>query len=252
MNYSRNVIAIGLAACLLWFPPAQAGASQQAQAAPDDPANWDNLQQLQPGQKVGVVQTNLAKHKGKFLFWTEEEITLRVKKQELTIPREEVHRVRRLGKNHTGSGAAIGAGIGAVVGLLIGRAQWCSGEPGFNVCAFVGLIIGTPVGAATGFNVGSGWRERTLVYQRGDESASPQAAYSMDLSADPALAENDSPPASTEVMLHLSKTLRPFTTERAMEVMASARVTNPLDENEDEALAARRRLYVAPVSSEHR
>ena len=225
-------------------------AALPARAAPGDPANWDNLQQLQPGQKIVVIQTNLAKHKGKFLFWTEEEITLRVKKQELTIPREEVHRVRRLGKNHTGSGAAIGAGIGAVVGLLIGRAQWCSGEPGFNVCAFVGLIIGTPVGAATGFNVGSGWRERTLVYQRGDEPDPPQATDSVDLSADPALAENDSPPASTEVMLHLSKTLRPFNTERAMEVMASARAGNLPNLNEDEALAARRGLYLAPSPSQ--
>ena len=236
----KSLLIIGLFIGLFLFC---AALSAQAQSSPVN--NWDNLQQLRTGQKVVVVQTNLAKHKGKFLGLTEDAITLRVKKQELTIAREEVHRVRRLGKNHTGSGAAIGAGIGAVVGLLIGSAQSCSGEPGFNACAFVGLIIGAPVGAAAGANAGSGWRERTVVYQRGNEAASPQAANAKDLSADPALAENDLPPASTDVMLHLSKTLRPFTTERAMEIMASARPTNPLDENEEEALAVRRRLYLA-------
>ena len=111
---------------------------------------WSNLQQLRVGDKVEVVRYNLSKHKGKMLAWTEESISLRLKNQEVTIPREEVYRVTWLSKSKRGRNALIGLVVGAAVGTLIGRAQWCSGEPGFNACTFVGLVMGTGIGAGVG------------------------------------------------------------------------------------------------------
>ncbi len=151
MKFSRLVIAIGLVGCMLALPLAEAIASQQAQL-PAEPAisDWDNLQQLRAGDKVEVVRHNLSKHKGRVLAWTEASISLRLKNQEITIPREDVYRVTWLSKSKRGRNALIGLVVGAVVGTLMGRAQWCSGEPGFNACTLVGLITGSGIGAGVG------------------------------------------------------------------------------------------------------
>ena len=151
MKYSRLVIAIGLVGCLLALPLADASASQKAQLpAEPDTSDWDNLQQLRIGDKVELVRVNLSKQKGTVLAWTEEAISLRIKGQDVTIPREEVYRVTWLSKSKRGRNALIGLGLGAAVGTLIGSAQWCSGEPGFNACTLVGLITGSGIGAGVG------------------------------------------------------------------------------------------------------
>ena len=122
----------------------------QPQSPPSGESDWGNLRQLRVGDKVEVVRYNLSKHKGKMLAWTEESISLRLKNRDVTISREEVYRVTQLSKGHRGRNVLIGLGLGAAVGTLIGRAQWCSGEPGFNACTFVGLVMGTGIGAGVG------------------------------------------------------------------------------------------------------
>ena len=151
MKTLHSVIAIGLVGCLLVLPLVEARALQEAQP-PVEPgiSDWDNLRQVRIGDKVEVVRHNLSKHKGKVLAWTEESISLRLKNQDVTIPREDVYRVTQLSKGHRGRNALIGLGLGAAAGTLIGRAQWCSGEPGFNVCTFVGLVFGVGIGAGVG------------------------------------------------------------------------------------------------------
>ncbi len=151
MKTLHSVIAIGLVGCLLALPLVEAKALQEAQP-PAEPgiSDWNNLQQLRVGDKVEVVRTDLSKYKGKVLAWTEELISLRLKNRDVTISREEVYRVTQLSKGHRGRNVLIGLGLGAAVGTLIGRAQWCSGEPGFNACTFVGLVMGTGIGAGVG------------------------------------------------------------------------------------------------------
>ena len=151
----RCLVVLLLLAAAVW--PASAGEpapdrpwAAQPQSPPSGESDWGNLRQLRVGDKVEVVRYNLSKHKGKMLAWTEESISLRLKNQEVTISREEVYRVTQLSKGHRGRNVLIGLGLGAAVGTLIGRAQWCSGEPGFNACTFVGLVMGTGIGAGVG------------------------------------------------------------------------------------------------------
>ena len=151
MKTLHSVIAIGLVGCLLALPLVEAKALQEAQpSAEPGISDWNNLQQLRVGDKVEVVRTDLSKYKGKVLAWTEESISLRLKNRDVTISREEVYRVTWLSKSKRGRNALIGLVVGAAVGTLIGRAQWCSGEPGFNACTFVGLVMGTGIGAGVG------------------------------------------------------------------------------------------------------
>ena len=220
-------------------------------------SNWARLGQLRAGQMMEVSLTNLAKHKGKFLDLTQEAISLRVKKREITIPRDAVHRVWAFGGRKIEKGAYIG--------LLAGFAYWPifhvliddpvsidrNGIEGFHQGYGIhDLIKPNLISAAIGAGVGAvaslGWRERILFYERGNEAASPQASKA------PARSDNRAPttkgfrPASGDVTFQLSKTLRPFTTERAMEIMGATRPANLPGINEDEALAVRRRLYLAP------
>ena len=58
--------------------------------------SWENLRQLQGGRKVQVVQMNLKSLKGTLLAVSEEAISLRVKQNEVTVPRPDVLRVSSL------------------------------------------------------------------------------------------------------------------------------------------------------------
>ncbi len=130
----------------------------QPQSPPSGEGDWGNLRQLRVGDKVEVVRYNLSKHKGKMLAWTEESISLRLKNQEVTIPREDVYRVTWLSKSKRRRNALIGLVVGAVVGAVLGaniRGDVSPGDPGFMTAAeaagAVSLFfggIGAGVGAA--------------------------------------------------------------------------------------------------------
>ena len=81
---------------------------------------WDNLHRLQAGQKIQVVQMDMKSLKGRFLGFTEETISVRVKKDEVAVARADVLRVSLRGKPKRGRNALIGAGVGAGVGIGIG------------------------------------------------------------------------------------------------------------------------------------
>ncbi len=151
MKYSRLVIAIGLVGCLLALPLADAIASQQAQL-PAEPAisDWDNLRRLRAGDKVELVRMNLSKQKGTVLAWTEEAISLRIKGQDVTIPREDVYRVTWLSKSHRARNAWIGMALGAAAGAVIGAVSANSSDfiPEGFVCA--GVLLGAGAGAGVG------------------------------------------------------------------------------------------------------
>ena len=120
-------------------------------------SNWNNLGRLKPGQKVEVVQSNLSKHKGKFVTWSEETLVLRTKKREISIPRDEVFRVTLLAARRRRN-ALIGAVVGLASGIPLG---WLSyklakdetGNP--QVAAVVPSALFAGVGAGIGASIPS-------------------------------------------------------------------------------------------------
>ena len=125
----------------------------QPQSPPSDESDWGNLRQLRVGDKVEVVRYNLSKHKGKMLAWTEESISLRLKNQEVTIPREEVYRVTWLSKSERGRNALIGLVVGAVVGAVLGatiRGDLGADDPTAAATAVAASLTFGGVGAGVG------------------------------------------------------------------------------------------------------
>ncbi len=125
--------------------------SLQAQQPGKD--SWDNLNRLQPGQKVQVVQMDMKSLKGQFLGFTDEMISLRIKKDEVAVPREDVLRVSLRGKGKRGKSALVGAGLGAALGAISGAAVGA----GFHEAGETGvfMLVFTPIGAGVGAAVGA-------------------------------------------------------------------------------------------------
>ncbi len=104
----------------LWILPlllALFSASLQAQGPGKD--SWDNLNRLQAGQKIQVVQMDMKSLKGRFLGFSEKAISVRIKKDEVTIQRPNVLRVILQGGGRS-KNALTGLVIGAVAGLVLG------------------------------------------------------------------------------------------------------------------------------------
>ncbi len=121
--------------------------------------SWENLQQLRVGQKIEVVDTNLKKLKGTFLSFSEEAISLRVKKQEVGIQRPNVLRVSLREKSKRLRNALIGMAIGAGAGVAV--VEICAqASSGLSPCLgqdFRGIAyaILVPVGGAVGAGIGA-------------------------------------------------------------------------------------------------
>ncbi len=151
MKYSRLVIAIGLVGCLLALPLADAIASEKAQLpAEPDTSDWNNLRQLRIGDKVELVRMNLSKQKGTVLAWTEEAISLRIKGQDVTIPREDVYRVTWLSKSHRARNAWFGMAVGAAAGAFIGAVSANERTLIRGANTFLGSLLGAGAGAGVG------------------------------------------------------------------------------------------------------
>ena len=114
--------------------------------------SWENLRQLQGGRKVQVVQMNLKSLKGTLLAVSEEAISLRVKQNEVTVPRPDVLRVSSLEQSkrlrNLLIGAAVGLGVGLGVSLGALAATGGSDDPGVVIAP--AIAIGGGVGAGVG------------------------------------------------------------------------------------------------------
>ena len=134
----------------------------QPQSPPSGESDWGNLQQLRVGQKIEVVDTNLKKYKGTFLSFSEEAISLRVKKDEVGVPRVNVLRVSSLDrskrKRNILLGLAIGAGAGMLAGAgvasaVVGFDEGQGSKPAATIVGFLaaGAAAGVAVGASSGY-----------------------------------------------------------------------------------------------------
>ncbi len=121
--------------------------------------SWENLQQVRMGQKIEVVDTNLKKLKGTFLSFSDEAISLRVKKQEVGVQRPNVLRVSMREKSKRLRNALIGLAIGAGAGVAAAEIFVRTDQPiarfrgeyrsiAYAVLVPVGLGVGAGIGAA--------------------------------------------------------------------------------------------------------
>ena len=167
MKTLHSVIAIGLVGCLLALPLVEAKALQEAQP-PAEPgiSDWNNLQQLRVGDKVEVVRTDLSKHKGTFLSFSDEAISLRVGKDEVGVQRLNVFRVSSRSREHSKRlrNTLIGLGIGAAAGAVVGAAA-VAGKPRQGGERRLSMVIGTLIGSGVGTVVGAAFPGYQTIYR---------------------------------------------------------------------------------------
>src|SRR5580704_7737208 len=125
-------------------------------------AQWENLNTLQAGQKIQVVQ-NSKKDSGTFLSVSDNEISLQGKSGAQKIQRQDVRSVNLMVNKHRLRNTLIGAGVGAGAGAGIGAAAW---EPhGFAGGRGTGAAVGAVIGAAGGAVVGALWPSHETIYK---------------------------------------------------------------------------------------
>ena len=116
-------------------------------------SQWQDLAQVRPGTRIQVVESSLKSTSGKFVAFSETDLTLRDEDKEVVIPKDQIYRVTINGKNrkrNTLIGLAVGAGTGAAVGAAANRVvgeAWV--VPGMMLSyAGIGAGIGAIVPAA--------------------------------------------------------------------------------------------------------
>ncbi len=120
-------------------------------------SSWQNLKQIKPGTKVKVVESNLKTLEGKFVGFSETDLTIAISKREEVIPKEQVYRVTSTGR---GRNALIGAIVGGAAGIAIGAAIM-EREKGYG-----GAVAGTGVGfGAIGAGIGAAIPHTTTYYR---------------------------------------------------------------------------------------
>jgi len=125
--------------------------------------SWDNLQRLQPGQKIEVIDAKLKSHKGAFTAFDPTGITLSTEAGPLTLPRADVFRVSLREHSKRWRNAAIGAAIGAGIGLAIGAPldYRFSNEGNEHIAK----TLFTPIGAGVGAGIGSSFAGFETIYR---------------------------------------------------------------------------------------
>ncbi len=127
--------------------------------------NWTVVQQLKTNEKLVVRKKDGKELKGEMIEASDTALTIDRDGKPLSIPRNEVRQVSVV-KNKAAKGkwAAIGAGIGAGAGTGIGAVKYSSTGDDSRTYLFMGVLIGTGVGAVSGLLFGQTRRERVMVY----------------------------------------------------------------------------------------
>jgi hypothetical protein len=127
--------------------------------ARDEQQPWENLKELQAGQKIEVVDMGLKSFSGAFASVSDEAILLQHKGGDVTIERVNIMRISmRDPSKRTRNmllGTAIGAGAGLALGLVLNAPG--SNEGNDNPALIAGLTAGS-AGAGLGIAVDSGYR----------------------------------------------------------------------------------------------
>jgi len=145
-------------------------------SAQDARESWDNLKQLQVGQKIEVVDMNLKSVKGTFTSFSGEAISLQTKQDQVTVARADVLRVSDREHSKRLRNALLGGAIGAGIGLAaeeVGtrRAQPISKYRGEYRA--IGLIL-VPIGAGAGVGLGAACPSFRTIYRAEARRSAPR------------------------------------------------------------------------------
>jgi hypothetical protein len=121
-------------------------------------ANWDNLNQLAPGDDIRIVLDNAKAYTAKLESVNDSGIVVRLASGEQTFPRGTVLRVSTKGRSHRLRNAFIGLAAGAGTGVTVGFAspELGQGKCSRGSCVDAGTVSALGVwGAALGAGMGA-------------------------------------------------------------------------------------------------
>ena len=132
--------------------------------AQSNPASWKNLNMLQAGDKIQVVETSSKKISGTFLSVSNQAISLQGKTRSGHYSHGRcLGSVKLMVAQHRLRNTLIGAGVGAGAGAGVGAATSCSsGQCYFGKGAGIG--IGAAIGALPGALVGALFPTHNTIY----------------------------------------------------------------------------------------
>ncbi len=125
-------------------------------------SSWDNLKQLQDGQKIDVVDVNLKSLRGKLVRVTDDAISLETKGGKVTLERERVVRVSTVGGGRA-KNAALGTVAGAIVGLATGALAGFTYHEGEKMGRIVSVTVA--LGAGAGAGIGAAFPGSRTIYR---------------------------------------------------------------------------------------
>ena len=132
---------------------------------------WDRLQEVPTGEKIWIHYTDggkLRKAQGTMGAWSEDGLTVQLRKGDVVVSRNDVRQVFVDGGKSGGKGARNGFLIGAAVGGGVFALAGSAGDSGSADAGIVValLAIGALVGGVIGVVVGSlgGGAKKVLVY----------------------------------------------------------------------------------------
>jgi hypothetical protein len=139
--------------------------------AQSNPASWENLNTLQPGEKIQVLEMNSKKVSGTFVNVSDTAMSLQVKAGQQTVQRQDVRSVKLMKHQHRLRNTLLGAAIGFGAGAGIGAATYhrCTSLAGFACIGDVGRTANTAAGAAIGLVggtvLGAVWPSHKTIYR---------------------------------------------------------------------------------------
>ena len=126
--------------------------------------SWDNLKQLQVGQKVEITDWDMKSVTGAFVSYSDEEITVRGGKDVVVIQRKTFFEVLSREHSKRARNALIGMSAGVGVGVALGLAT----KAHYPLAVPLGLFFGsTAAGAAAGAAIPS----YPIIYRANKKSA---------------------------------------------------------------------------------
>ena len=114
---------------------------------------WSNLNRLQAGQKINVVDMKLKAIEGRFGGFSDDAISVVVGNDKVSIPRADVLSVKNQAASHRKRNILLGLAIGAAAGFASGAIYGAgSSEEGESL---IFVIVTAPLGAGIGAGVGA-------------------------------------------------------------------------------------------------
>ena len=131
--------------------------------AQSNSASWENLNTLQAGEKIQVLEMNSKNISGTFVNVSDVAISLQDKTSQEMVQRQDVRSVKLMENKHRLRNTLIGAAVGAGAGAGISAAAW---EPrGFVGGRGTGAAVGAVIGAVGGAIVGALWPSHETIYK---------------------------------------------------------------------------------------